>query len=147
MHQFNKIEQFIFCKEQDSWKYFEDLVQNAEELYKKLDIPYRLMSMCTAEIGTVASKKYDLEAWMPAQQKYREVVSCSNCTAYQSTRLGIRYRSSEGNKLVHTLNSTAIATTRTIVAILENFQQKDGSVKIPKALVPYMGKKKIEPIS
>ena len=161
VHQFNKVEQFVFCKEEESWKYFDELIKNSEEIYKKLELPYRVMNICTAEIGSVAAKKVDLEVWMPAQQKYREVVSCSNCTAYQSTRLGIRYRTTEKvkektktgekeeirqvNRPVHTINSTAIATTRTIVAILENFQQKDGSVVIPKALVPYMGgQKRIE---
>ena len=149
VHNFNKVEQFVFCREEESWNYFDELIQNAEEIYKKLELPYRVMSMCTAEVGSIAAKKIDLETWMPAQKSYREVVSCSNCTSYQSTRLGIRYRTSEDgkpvNKPVHTINSTAIATTRTIVAILENFQQKDGSVIIPKVLRPYMsGQKKIE---
>jgi len=145
VHQFNKVEQFIFCKEEESWKLFDELLKNVEEIYKKLELPYRMMNMCTAEIGSVAAKKIDLELWMPAQKKYREVVSCSNCTDYQANRLNIRYRHKEGNRNVHTINSTAIATTRTIVAILENFQQKDGSVIIPKVLQPYMnGQKKID---
>jgi seryl-tRNA synthetase len=146
-HQFNKIEQFIFCKPEDSAKLHEELRENAEELLQKLDLPYRVVNVCTGDIGTVAAKKYDIEAWMPAQNGYREVVSCSNCTDYQGRRLGIRYREKEGaapKGFVHTLNSTAIATGRTIVAILENNQQEDGSIIVPNALRKYMsGKEKI----
>ena len=141
-HQFNKIEQFIFCKPEDSTKLVEELLQNAEDLLQKLELPYRVVNVCTGDIGTVAAKKYDIEAWMPAQNGYREVVSCSNCTNYQARRLGIRYREKEGappKGFVHTLNSTAIATGRTIVAILENNQQQDGTINIPKALRKYMG--------
>ena len=141
-HQFNKVEQFIFCKPEDSAKLHEELLQNAEELLQKLELPYRVVNVCTGDIGTVAAKKYDIEAWMPAQNGYREVVSCSNCTDYQARRLGIRYREKEGappKGFVHTLNSTAIATGRTIVAILENNQQEDGTINIPKALREYMG--------
>jgi len=141
-HQFNKIEQFIFCKPEDSTKLHEELLQNAEELLQKLELPYRVVNVCTGDIGTVAAKKYDIEAWMPAQNGYREVVSCSNCTDYQARRLGIRYREKEGappKGFVHTLNSTAVATGRTIVAILENNQQEDGTINIPSALKKYMG--------
>ncbi|MCW4008412.1 MAG: serine--tRNA ligase [Candidatus Bathyarchaeota archaeon] len=140
-HQFNKIEQFVFCTPEDSWELHEELVRNAEELMQKLGLPYRVVNVCTGDIGTVAAKKYDIEVWMPAQNAYREVVSCSNCTDYQARRLGIRYREKEGappKGFVHTLNSTAIATGRTIVAILENFQQEDGSVVVPKVLRKYM---------
>jgi len=147
VHQFNKIEQFIFCKPEESWALHEELLANSEEIYKNLKIPYRVVNICTGDIGTVAAKKYDIEAWMPAQNKYREVVSCSNCTDYQGRRLNIRIRASTNDetRTVHTLNATAIATGRTIVAILENFQLKDGSVSIPKVLQPYMGgQKKIE---
>jgi seryl-tRNA synthetase len=147
-HQFNKIEQFIFCTPEDSWKMHEELAANAEELFQKLEIPYRQVNVCTGDIGTVAAKKYDFEAWMPAQGAYREVVSCSNCTDYQARRLGIRYREKEGaptRGFVHTLNSTAIATGRTIVAIIENYQQEDGSILIPHVLRKYMGN--IEKIS
>jgi len=136
-HQFNKIEQFIFCRPEDSARLHEELLQNAEELLQKLELSYRVVNVCTGDIGTVAAKKYDIEAWMPAQNGYREVVSCSNCTDYQARRLGIRYREKEGaapKGFVHTLNSTAIATGRTIVAILENNQQEDGTVMIPGAL-------------
>jgi len=141
-HQFNKVEQFIFCKPEDSAKLHEELLMNAEELLQKLELPYRVVNVCTGDIGTVAAKKYDIEAWMPAQDGYREVVSCSNCTDYQARRLGIRYREKEGaapKGFVHTLNSTAIATGRTIVAILENNQLEDGTVRIPAVLRKYMG--------
>jgi seryl-tRNA synthetase len=141
-HQFNKIEQFIFCKPEDSAKLHEELLQNAEEFLQKIELPYRVVNVCTGDIGTVAAKKYDIEAWMPAQNGYREVVSCSNCTDYQGRRLGIRYREKEGaptKGFVHTLNSTAVATGRTIVALLENNQQEDGSISIPEVLRKYMG--------
>jgi len=148
-HQFNKIEQFIFCKPEDSWKMHEELILNAEELVQKLGLPYRVVNCCTGDIGTVAAKKYDIEAWMPAQNAYREIISCSNCTDYQARRLNIKYREKEGGPpkgFVHTLNSTAIATGRTIVALLENYQQEDGSVIIPEALRKYISDiKKIEP--
>jgi len=141
-HQFNKVEQFIFCKPEDSLKMHEELIHNAEELVQKLGLPYRVVNVCTGDIGTVAAKKYDIEVWMPAQNAYREIISCSNCTDYQARRLNIRYREKEGKPpsgFVHTLNSTAIATGRTIVAILENYQQEDGSVIVPEALREYMG--------
>jgi len=143
-HQFNKIEQFIFCKPEDSAKLHEELLQNAEELLQKLELPYRVVNVCTGDIGTVAAKKYDIEAWMPAQNGYREVVSCSNCTDYQGRRLGIRYREKEGaptKGFVNTLNSTAIATGRTMVAIIENNQQEDSTINIPQALRKYMSNK------
>lgn len=143
-HQFNKIEQFIFCKPEDSQKLHEELLENAEVIYQKLGLPYRVVNVCTGDIGTVAAKKYDLEVYMPAQGDYREAVSCSNCTDYQARRLGIRYRIKEGmppQGPVHTLNSTAIATGRTIVAILENYQNSDGSITIPEVLRKYLGGK------
>jgi len=141
VHQFNKVEQFIFCQPEDSWKFHEELIQNAEELVQKLGLPYHVVNVCTGDIGTVAAKKYDIEVWMPAQNAYREIISCSNCTDYQARRLNIRYREKEGEApkgFVHTLNSTALAS-RTMVAILENYQQKDGSVVIPEILRKYMG--------
>ena len=141
-HQFNKIEQFIFCNPEDSAKLHEELLENAEVLLQKLGLPYRVVNVCTGDIGTVAAKKYDIEAWMPAQGDYREVVSCSNCTDYQARRLGVRYRLKEGAPPigpVHTLNSTAIATGRTIVALLENNQNEDGTINIPEVLRKYMG--------
>jgi seryl-tRNA synthetase len=143
VHQFYKVEQFIFSKPEESWKYFEELIGNAEELFRKLNIPYHVVNICTGDIATVAAKKYDIEAWMPAQQKYREVVSCSNCTDWQSMRLNIRYDEKGERKYVHTLNSTAIATNRAIVAIVENYVNPDGSITVPDVLVPYMGKSRI----
>jgi seryl-tRNA synthetase len=141
-HQFNKIEQFLFSRPEDSWGFHEELLGNAEELVQKLGLPYRVVNVCTGDIGTVAAKKYDVEVWMPAQNAYREIISCSNCTDYQARRLNIKYREKEGEApkgFVHTLNSTALATGRTIVAILENYQQEGGSVAIPKVLRKYVG--------
>ncbi|MBS3815193.1 MAG: serine--tRNA ligase [Hadesarchaea archaeon] len=146
MHQFNKIEQFIFSKPENSWDYHEELLENAEELMKDLEIPYRVVNVCTGDIGTIAAKKYDIEAWSPRQEKYIEVVSCSNCTDYQARRLNIRMGKvgeEKEKKLVHTLNSTALATSRTMVAIIENNQTEDGSIEIPEALQEYMNGKKI----
>lgn len=141
VHHFNKVEQFIFCKPEDSWAFHEELIKNAEEIFQKLELPYRIVNICTGDIGIVAAKKYDLEVWSPREKKYREAVSCSNCTAYQATRLNIKHQKGQEKEFIHTLNSTAVATGRAVKAILENFQQKDGSVKIPKVLHAYMGKK------
>ncbi len=140
MHQFNKIEQFVFCRPEDSWGWHEKLRANGEGIYRALDIPYHVVNVCTGDIGTVAAKKYDIEAWFPRQGKYREVISCSNCTDYQARRLNIRAGKVGGEKFIpHTLNSTAVATSRGLVAILENYQNADGSVTVPKVLRPYMG--------
>ncbi|MDD3573831.1 serine--tRNA ligase [Methanospirillum sp.] len=141
VHQFHKVEQFVYSHPDDSWEIHEELRENAEEIFQKLEIPYRLVNICTGDIGTVAAKKYDIEAWMPRENEYREVVSCSNCTTYQAVRLNIRVRDKEdfeSKQFIHTLNSTAIATSRVMRAILENFQQEDGSVEIPKVLRSYM---------
>ncbi len=141
VHQFNKVEQFVFCLPEESWEWHERLIENAEELWQGLGIPYRIVNICTGDLGVVAAKKYDLEAWMPAQGKYREMVSCSNCTDWQSYRLNIRYAERRGlpsKGFVHTLNSTAIATTRAITAIIENYQLEDGRVEIPKVLRKYL---------
>ena len=144
VHQFNKIEQFIFCKPEESWALHEELLENAEEIFKELELPYRVVNICTGDIGIVAAKKYDMEVWMPREEKYREVVSCSNCTSYQAVRLGIKYKKDNSKEYVHTLNSTAIATSRALRAIIENNMQKDGTVIVPKALHKYMnGVKKI----
>ena len=147
MHQFNKVEQFIFCLPEDSWKFHEELQRNSEEMYQALGLHYRVVNVCTGDIGTIAAKKYDIEVWM-ADGVYREIGSNSNCTDYQARRLNIRYREKEGQPpkgYVHTLNNTALATSRTMMAILEQYQQEDGSVIIPKVLRPYMnGLKKIE---
>ncbi|MCK9312496.1 MAG: serine--tRNA ligase [Methanocorpusculum sp.] len=141
VHQFTKIEQFIYCMPEMSWKMHEELLENSEEIFTKLGLPYRVVNICTGDIGTVAAKKYDMEAWMPRDNEYREVVSCSNCTAYQSVRLNIRVRDAhdfDSKQWLHTLNSTAVATSRALRCILENYQTEDGRVEIPKVLQPYM---------
>lgn len=147
MHQFNKVEQFIFCKPEDSWKYHEELQKNTEEMFQALGLPYRVVNVCTGDIGNLAAKKYDIEVWFPRQKKYGEVTSCSNCTDYQARRLGIRSGKHGGkDKYVpHTLNNTAIATSRAMVAILENYQNADGTVTVPEVLRPFMmGKELLE---
>ena len=144
VHQFYKVEQFVFSTQDKSWAIFDELMANAEDLYKKLKLPYHIVNICTCDIGIVAAKKYDLEAYMPVQGKYREMVSCSNCTDWQAMRLDIKYDEDSERKYVHTLNSTAIATNRTIVAIVENYLNDDGSITVPEVLVPYMGKDKIK---
>ncbi|RLJ05076.1 MAG: serine--tRNA ligase [Candidatus Aenigmatarchaeota archaeon] len=146
MHQFNKVEQFIFCHPDDSWKLHEELQKNSETLYKQLGLHFRVVNVCTGDIGSIAAKKYDIEMWM-ADGKFRELGSNSNCTSYQARRLNIRYREKEGQApagFVHTLNNTALATSRTMLAIIEQFQQEDGTVKIPKVLWPYTGFKKLK---
>jgi len=149
MHQFNKVEQFIFCLPEDSWDYHEELQKNSEELYKNLGLHFRTIVLCSGETGVVSSKTYDVELWM-SDGVYREVGSNSNCADYQARRLNLRYRDKEGQApkgFVHTLNNTAIATSRTMVALIEQCQQKDGTVVIPKVLWPYMnGIKKLEKI-
>jgi len=140
MHQFNKIEQFVFCLPEQSWEIHEELQRNCEEMYQMLGLHYRVVNVCTGDIGTVAAKKYDTEVWM-VDGKFREIGSNSNCTDYQARRLNIKYREGVGKPpkgYVHTLNSTALATSRTMMAILEHYQQKDGSVIIPEVLRPYM---------
>ncbi|MEM2922941.1 MAG: serine--tRNA ligase [Candidatus Nitrosocaldus sp.] len=141
VHQFEKVEQFIFCKPEQSWDEHELLLRNAEEFFQMLGIPYRVVLLCSAELGKVSAKTYDIEAWMPAQGMYREVVSCSNCLDFQARRLRIRYRDkpNEETRYVHTLNSTLVATERTLVAMIENNQSEDGkSIMVPKVLRPYM---------
>ena len=139
VHQFTKVEQIVICDPDESWDHHEDLLQNAVDLWDSLGLHYMVVNICTGDMGTVAARKYDLEAWLPGADAYKEVVSCSNCTDYQANRLRMRYRTSEGNSAVHTLNSTAIATSRTLVAIMEQCQLEDGRVTIPEALRPYMG--------
>ena len=141
VHQFEKVEQFIYSRPEDSWTLHEELLRNLEEFWRSLNMPYRIVNVCTGDLGTVAAKKYDLEAWLPGQGKYREMASCSNCTGYQAVRSRIRYREkpSEPTKYLHTLNSTLVATERAIVAILENYQKPDGTVQIPEVLRKYMG--------
>jgi seryl-tRNA synthetase len=141
VHQFNKVEQFVISLPEESWNIHEELLRNHEEYFQALKIPYRIVNVCTGDIGIVAAKKYDMEAWMPGQEKYREITSCSNCTAYQATRLNIKYRVKKGGTekaYVHTLNSTMVANPRAIVAIMENYQREDGIIRIPKALHKYL---------
>ena len=141
VHQFEKIEQFIFCRPEESWEEHEKMIKNTEEFYQKLEIPHRLMLLSSGDMGKVSAKTYDIEAWMAGQNAYREIVSCSNCLEYQARRLKIRFRdkTNEDTQYVHTLNSTLIATTRVLVAIMENFQTKDGHIRIPQVLQSYMG--------
>lgn len=141
VHQFEKIEQFVFTRPEDSWKEHERMIAIAEEFYQKLEIPYRVMLLSSADMGKISAKTYDLEAWMAGQNAYREIVSCSNCLDFQARRLKIRYRekTNEETMYLHTLNSTLIATTRVLVSIMENFQNKDGHITIPKVLQKYMG--------
>lgn len=143
-HQFDKVEQFVFCKPEQSWKSFEELISNAEEIYQELGLPYRIVNIASGEMNDNAAMKYDLEVWFPAQDTYRELVSCSNCTDFQARKLNIRFGKYGGKKeFVHTLNSTAIATERTITAILENYQRKDGKITVPKVLRNFVGKEVI----
>ena len=141
VHQFEKVEQFVFCRPEESWDEHEKMIQITEEFYQKLEIPYKLMLLSSGDMGKVSAKTYDLEAWMAGQNAYREIVSCSNCLDYQSRRLKIRFRekSNEDTKYIHTLNSTLVAIERTMVAILENNQTKDGLVHVPEVLQKYFG--------
>jgi seryl-tRNA synthetase len=140
-HQFNKVELVKFTRPADSYDELEKLTRNAEEILRRLQIPYRVISLCTGDLGFSAAKTYDIEVWLPGQGLYREISSCSNFGDFQARRAGIRFKPKGGNKtdLVHTLNGSGLAVGRTVVAILENYQQADGSVVIPEALRPYMG--------
>ncbi|WP_316507144.1 serine--tRNA ligase [Nitrosopumilus sp.] len=144
VHQFDKIEQFVFSKPEDSWKEHEKMLSVTEEFYQKLEIPHRVMLLSTGDMGKVSAKTYDIEAWMSGQSAYREIVSCSNCLDYQARRLKIRFRdkTNEDTRYLHTLNSTLVATTRVLVAIMENFQTKDGHIRIPEVLQSYMRNQK-----
>lgn len=140
VHNFNKVEQVVYCKPEDSNKLFEEILQNTEEIIQGLEIPYRLVNVCTGDIGVVAAKKIDLEAWMSHQQKYRELASCSNCTSYQSVRSNIKQVDKHGTKTyLHTLNNTGLATTRTIVALIENNVNEENKLVLPKPLRKYFG--------
>ncbi len=144
IHQFEKIEQFVFCKPEDSWKEFDLILKNSEEMLKLLKIPFRFVLLSSQDMGRVPTKTIDFEGWFPSQNSYRELGSCSNCLDFQARRSNIKYQDKNELKFVHTLNNTAIATQRMMVCIIENYQQKDGSIKIPDVLVHYMnGKKEI----
>jgi seryl-tRNA synthetase len=142
VHQFNKIEQVILCKPQDSWKEFDSISKNQETFFQKLEIPYRVVNVCTGDMGVVAAKKYDLECWSPREGKYIELGSCSNCTSYQAVRLNIKYKKADGTReYVHTLNNTMVPTTRTLRVLIETYQTPEGNIRIPKALQVYMNGK------
>lgn len=142
VHQFTKVEMFIFCRPEDSEERHRELLEIEESIFTALEIPYRVVDTCTGDLGAPAYRKFDLEAWMPGRGEtgeWGEVTSTSNCTDYQARRLGIRFKEDKKSRFVHMLNGTAVAISRGIIAILENFQEEDGSVRIPKALVPYTG--------
>jgi seryl-tRNA synthetase len=147
VHQFEKVEQFVFCRPEESEKEHEILIKNAEEFFQSLGIPYRVVNICSGELGAPAAKKYDLEAWLPGQGKYREMVSASNCTDWQARRLGIRFRDkiSDEPQYLHTLNSTLVATERAMIAIMENFQNEKG-FEVPKVLRKYMNGQELIPL-
>ncbi len=139
-HQFDKVEMVQIVEPAKSNEALEQMVGHAEAILQKLELPYRVITLCTGDMGFGAAKTYDLEVWLPAQNTYREISSCSNCEAFQARRMQARYKNAQGkNELVHTLNGSGLAVGRTLVAVLENHQQADGSILIPKALVPYMG--------
>jgi seryl-tRNA synthetase len=140
-HQFNKVEMVKLTEPENSYDELEAMVRNAEAVLQRLNLPYRVVELCTGDMGFGAAKTYDLEVWLPGQNTYREISSCSNCEDFQARRANIRYRKEKKGRplFVHTLNGSGLAVGRTLVAVLENYQQKDGSVIIPDALRPYMG--------
>jgi seryl-tRNA synthetase len=146
VHQFSKAEMFVYCVPEDSDRLHAHLLALEERIYQSLEIPYRVAEACTGDLGAMAARKYDIEAWMPGRNDYGEVTSTSNCTDYQARNLNIRFRRKNGEvDYPHMLNGTAIATSRTPIAILENYQRADGSVAIPEVLRPYIGKSEIHP--
>ncbi len=148
-HQFDKVEIVALTMPEDSPATLESLTRHAEEVLRRLELPYRVVSLCTGDLGFSSAKTYDLEVWLPAQNAYREISSCSNCESFQARRANIRFRRDAGAKpeFVHTLNGSGLAIGRTLVAILENYQRADGSVEIPAALVPYFGASEIVKLS
>jgi seryl-tRNA synthetase len=142
VHQFNKVEMVKITDQETSYDELEKMVNDAEVILQRLDLPYRVVQLSSGDIGFSSAKTYDIEVWLPSQNKYREISSCSNCTDFQARRMGLKYRPANGggkSEFCHTLNGSGLAVGRTLVAILENYQQEDGSFLIPKALVPYMG--------
>lgn len=142
-HQFNKVEQFIFCTPEQTWDAYEELKKNTDELIKKLKLPYRIIEICTGDLALWKAKSHDFEVWRPTTKSYGEIMSLSNCTTYQATDLNIRYDNKGKRGIVHTLNNTALATSRIMVAILENYQNLDGTVNVPEVLQPLMFGKKV----
>lgn len=139
MHQFNKVEMFSFCHPEQSWEEHEYMLSIEEQVLQELELPYRVVNVAVGDLGAPAAKKYDIEVWVPSQETFREITSCSNTTDFQARRLRARFRDETGNRFVHTLNGTVVTSSRTILAIIENHQQADGSVHIPVALQPYVG--------
>ncbi|HEX2610033.1 MAG TPA: serine--tRNA ligase, partial [Gemmatimonadales bacterium] len=140
-HQFNKVELVNFATPETSYEALETMTRSAEKILQLLDLPYRVMALATGDMGLSAAKTYDLEVWLPGQDAYREISSCSNCEDFQARRANIRYRPAAGGKprLAHTLNGSGLAVGRTLIAILENYQQEDGTVVVPEILRPYLG--------
>ncbi|NHC15264.1 serine--tRNA ligase [Motilibacter deserti] len=147
VHQFDKVEMFVFCRPEDAEAEHEKLLAHEKAFLGLLELPYRVIDVATGDLGASAARKFDCEAWVPTQGKYREVTSTSNCTDFQARRLKIRTRDESGTRPVATLNGTLAAVPRLVVAILENFQQADGSVRVPAALVPYVGREALEPVA
>ena len=142
VHQFDKVEMVKFAKPEESYNELELMVNDAEFILQQLGLPYRVINLCTGDLGFSAAKTYDLEVWLPSYGTYKEISSCSNCVDFQARRANIRYRDPEnfkGTRYVHTLNGSGLAVGRTMAAVLENYQQADGTVKVPEVLVPYMG--------
>ena len=139
VHQFDKIEMFVFAHPENSWEEYEKLRETLEEIMKGIGFHYQIVNMCTGDIGNPNAKKYDLEVWLPGQKKYRELASCSHDTDFQARRLNIKYRDGKKKDFVHTMNSTACAVGRTLIGIFENFQDREGNIRIPEVLVPFMG--------
>lgn len=146
VHQFSKVEMFVFATPEQSVKMHEELLKVEEEFWQSLGIPYRVIQQCTGDLGAQAVKKFDLEAWMPGRGDYGEITSTSNTTDYQARNLGIRIKDGEKIEYAHTLNGTLVASSRGPIAMLENFQREDGSVKIPEVLIPFMGISEIKPV-
>ena len=140
VHQFNKVEQVVYCKPEDSPKYHEELLGNIEGMIAKLELPYRVIEICSGDMSAKDARSFDVEVYLPSQKAYRELMSCSNCTDWQSARLDIKYDEGNERRFVHTLNATAISLERMLVAVVENYSNKDGTITVPKALVSYMGK-------
>jgi seryl-tRNA synthetase len=141
VHQFDKVEMFSFCVPDQSWDEHEFLLNCEEQIVQGLGLPYRVSNVCVGELGDPYAKKYDIEVWLPGQGRYRELTSCSNATDFQARRLGVRVRDGDGSRPVHTLNGTATAIGRTLIAIFENHQREDGSVEVPEVLHPYLPQK------
>jgi len=141
VHNFNKVEQFVYCSQEDSDKIHKEITENIEEIFQDFELHYRIVDICSGDIGIFATRKYDLEAWLPGQEKYREMGSSSNYRDYGARSLNVRYQGKDGIKFCHTLNNTAVATPRAVIAIIEQHQREDGNVKIPEVLRPYLGGK------